>query len=227
MKFLFKLSGEHEILPLAELLAVLQAEGLNYKILKFDRAGRLAMVEINCRKTDFAGRLALTQKAVEVVLVGRKLEKIAEGVYPKIRNAKSFRVKCDSNTVERTLGALLHARGLKVDLTKPERTVCVFKLAGKFIAGFEIPIEKNFEERHPLKRPFFHPTSMKPKTARMLVNLACMQKGETLLDPFCGAGGILIEAGLLGLKTYGWDIDRVMLEGCRKNVRHYARFPVF
>jgi tRNA (guanine10-N2)-dimethyltransferase len=38
------------------------------------------------------------------------------------------------------------------------------------------------------------------------------------LDPFCGTGGILIEAGLMGLKIKGSDIDQRMVEGCRKNL---------
>lgn len=35
-----------------------------------------------------------------------------------------------------------------------------------------------------------------PKLARMMVNIANVQKGETVLDPFCGNGTILMEAGL-------------------------------
>jgi tRNA G10 N-methylase Trm11 len=35
-----------------------------------------------------------------------------------------------------------------------------------------------------------------PKLARMMVNLAEIQKGQTVLDPFCGSGTILMEAAL-------------------------------
>ena len=43
-----------------------------------------------------------------------------------------------------------------------------------------------------------------------------------LLDPMMGAGGILIEAGLLGLKVYGVDIKPEMVEGAEMNLRHYG-----
>jgi tRNA (guanine10-N2)-dimethyltransferase len=43
-----------------------------------------------------------------------------------------------------------------------------------------------------------------------------------LLDPFCGTGGILIEAGLIGAKVIGIDIKKKMIEGCKKNLEHYG-----
>ncbi len=47
---------------------------------------------------------------------------------------------------------------------------------------------------------------MPPKLARMMINLAGVQKEETLLDPFCGSGTILQEAILLGYKNiFGRD----------------------
>jgi tRNA (guanine10-N2)-dimethyltransferase len=54
--------------------------------------------------------------------------------------------------------------------------------------------------------------------ARALVNLSCVRSGELLLDPFCGTGGILIEAGLLGAHPVGSDTDPVMVAGSRVNV---------
>jgi len=222
MKLLFQLSREHATLPKAEVYSVLEGEGVKWVSRIEDSQAGLLLLEVKSKNTSFASRLALTQKVVEVVSLRKNLEEVAGEVYPRIKKVKSFAVRCESNTVERVLGALLHEKGLKVNLTKPEKTVVVYRIKDFFVAGFEIPIEKNFEMRHPLKRPFFHPTSMKPKTARMLVNLACVKKGKTLLDPFCGAGGILIETGLLGLKAYGWDLDKVMLRGCEKNVRYFG-----
>lgn len=60
-----------------------------------------------------------------------------------------------------------------------------------------------------------------PKLARIMVNLALRDKnpqGLTLLDPFCGTGTILIEAGILGLNTIGGDLDPVQLQGTRRNL---------
>jgi tRNA (guanine10-N2)-dimethyltransferase len=54
--------------------------------------------------------------------------------------------------------------------------------------------------------------------ARTLINLSLARAGDTLLDPFCGTGGILIEAELLGMRAEGSDFDPMMIDGSRQNV---------
>jgi tRNA (guanine10-N2)-dimethyltransferase len=63
---------------------------------------------------------------------------------------------------------------------------------------------------------------MHPKIARLLVNLARVKKGKKVLDPFCGTGGILIEAGLMGMGILGSDVDERMVAGCRENMDFYG-----
>jgi len=58
-----------------------------------------------------------------------------------------------------------------------------------------------------------------PRVARALVNIAMPQ--EYLLDPFCGTGGILVEAGLIGIKVIGGDMQRKILLGAKMNLEHY------
>jgi tRNA (guanine10-N2)-dimethyltransferase len=55
-----------------------------------------------------------------------------------------------------------------------------------------------------------------------MVNLARTPRNGILLDPFSGIGGILIEAGLIGAKPMGIDIDREMIEGAKKNLEAYG-----
>ncbi|MDD5111568.1 MAG: methyltransferase [Candidatus Altiarchaeota archaeon] len=222
MRILFELSGEHPKLPEAELAGVLDGERLRWKLHGRDRLRSTIILDVASKDASFAGRLALTKRAVGIFSIGKDLKAIAAAVYPKIRNARSFRVRCESNTVERELGALLHERGLRVKLENPEETVEVVRFRKGWAAGLGIPLDRDFEPRHPLKRPFFHPTSLRPKTARLLLNLARVKKGDRMLDPFCGAGGILIEAGLMGLKMTGRDIDDRMIEGCGKNLAHFG-----
>ncbi|MBD3208810.1 methyltransferase domain-containing protein, partial [Candidatus Woesearchaeota archaeon] len=68
-------------------------------------------------------------------------------------------------------------------------------------------------------RPAPHPTSMHPKLARAMVNLAGRTKN--ILDPFCGSGGILIEAALMHKQATGIDIDPAMITRAKKNLEHY------
>ena len=76
-----------------------------------------------------------------------------------------------------------------------------------------------FESRKAHKRPERHPTALNPKLARAIINLAGAKK--SIMDPFCGAGGILIEAGLIGLKPIGYDLYKIMVEKSEKNLKHY------
>jgi len=54
-----------------------------------------------------------------------------------------------------------------------------------------------------------------------MVNLSLIRKNETLLDPFCGTGGILIEGGLIGANVVGSDLKKDMVKGCRENLDSY------
>ncbi|MBN2328026.1 MAG: hypothetical protein JXR73_12805 [Candidatus Omnitrophica bacterium] len=44
-----------------------------------------------------------------------------------------------------------------------------------------------------------------PKLARIMINLVRTTTTSTLLDPFCGSGGIVTEAGIMGLQAVGLD----------------------
>jgi len=56
-----------------------------------------------------------------------------------------------------------------------------------------------------------------PKLAQILVNLSGLEKGR-ILDPFCGTGVILQEAGLLGYSVYGTDLAEKMVHFTRDNL---------
>ena len=88
----------------------------------------------------------------------------------------------------------------------------------KKINGKEL--KHTFSKRKPHLRPGFHPSSLHPKLARAFVNLTGIRKG-TIVDCFCGTGGILIEAGLIGLNIIGYDIDEEMLEKAKLNFKHF------
>lgn len=59
-----------------------------------------------------------------------------------------------------------------------------------------------------------------PKLARMMVNLADIPNGGALLDPFCGSGTILMEAGLAtrAKKIIGSDIDGRQVADSMQNI---------
>ena len=63
-----------------------------------------------------------------------------------------------------------------------------------------------------------------PKIARSMINLAPSDSwgnGKVLVDPFCGSGGLLIEAGLIGLKSIGYDISEPILTKAKINLNYF------
>jgi tRNA (guanine10-N2)-dimethyltransferase len=71
-------------------------------------------------------------------------------------------------------------------------------------------------------RPFFSPVSLHPRFARALCNLAGADKGARVADPFCGTGGLLLEAALLGADVRGGDLDPAKAEGSARTLAHFG-----
>ncbi|RJP18404.1 MAG: hypothetical protein C4527_29160 [Candidatus Omnitrophota bacterium] len=65
-----------------------------------------------------------------------------------------------------------------------------------------------------------------PKLARMMINLARTDETKTILDPFCGSGGILMEASLAGLGATGFDNSEKAVNDSLENRKWLEnRFP--
>jgi tRNA G10 N-methylase Trm11 len=65
--------------------------------------------------------------------------------------------------------------------------------------------------------------STSPKICRTLLNLAGARPGDTILDPFCGTGTLLIEASLLGMKVIGIDIEGNQAQGTKSNLMWFGK----
>lgn len=69
-------------------------------------------------------------------------------------------------------------------------------------------------------RPFISAEiSTSPKICRTLLTLAGARPGDTVLDPFCGTGTLLMEAALLDMKCIGIDIEQAMVQGASANLK--------
>ncbi|MFX1252028.1 MAG: DNA methyltransferase [Promethearchaeota archaeon] len=98
-------------------------------------------------------------------------------------------------------------------LVTPKRIYC-----GKILFNIE---RTKIKKRTPSKRAFFHPASMNPFILRGMINLSNVKEGETVFDPFVGAGGVPIEALDMNIKALGGEIKPKMLYGTRLNVEHF------
>lgn len=238
----FLLSGEHSTLPLAELKAIMEAEGIRYKIL--EHKGQLVRVLIEGDILFIAERAALLHLGcLELFKTYADLKEIKKYIndydWSFLEN-KTFVVRVwrvgntafplTSMELERVIGALILKKvKAKVDLKSPQITIQGVLTDGIFSLGvllFKIK-RGTFQQRRPCRRPFFHPASMEPIIARTLVNLARCKRGSRVLDPFVGAGGIAIEALLIGCNVIGIDIDRRMVKGSVTNTRYFSCYDKF
>jgi len=74
-----------------------------------------------------------------------------------------------------------------------------------------------------IRRPVPHSDiALSPRLARTLVNIADLRAGQTVLDPFCGSGTILIEAYAKSLRCLGLDSRASRVQEARENLRWSA-----
>ncbi|WP_442928618.1 methyltransferase domain-containing protein [Natronomonas sp.] len=131
------------------------------------------------------------------------------------------RTDIDTQAVERELGGVLVDRGFEVDLDDPEHTLVALFSDTAALGWLECETTRDFGDRQPTDKPFFQPGSMDPMDARALANIAGAAPDTRLLDPMCGTGGILVEAGLAGSDVVGVDAQEKMVRGARQNLDHY------
>ena len=239
MELLCIQSQEHPLLPQAELNAVMECENIDADI-DVVCEGLVILKGIsqdNCLKyyEILTSRLGYTHEVHEIITSSstETFEKdmasidwsdyIGESFAVRV---KRFHSEIDTVGYERKAGSIIleNCDNIKVNLTKPKSLVRIVAFENTlFIAIERIKLnKKHFEESKPHKRPFFYPGSMSPKLARCMVNLSRVRKGQLLLDPFCGTGGILIEAGLIGCKVVGSDIYWKMKNGTAINLDYYG-----
>jgi len=128
----------------------------------------------------------------------------------------------DTQAAERALGQVLVDRGFTVDLDDPDHELRALFSEGTAALGWlAAESRRDYGDRKPGDKPFFQPGSMGPLFARALANIAGARSGATILDPMCGTGGILVEAGLVGAEVLGFDAQRKMARGARENLRHF------
>ncbi|MFB6255650.1 MAG: methyltransferase domain-containing protein [Haloplanus sp.] len=128
----------------------------------------------------------------------------------------------DTRRAERELGTALVNRGFAVNLDDPDHELRACFADDTCLLGWLLAESvRDYGDRNPTDRPFFQPGSMAPLDARAFVNLAGAEPGATVLDPMCGTGGTLIEAGLVGARPIGMDAQAKMVRGARENCRTY------
>lgn len=240
MKYIFFLSGDYIDLGREEIVSLFDVD--EYRFI-----GRLGVIDLNNGKSLHRAfqRLALTKSVYKFTFECKVNDLIKtmkrfdwNSVYEddfclRIVHFKKNQTTSKSNGVgnnpfvdfseEELAGHIWrNLRNPKVNLENPKTLIEIFIINDKAYCGRLIfQNNENFEERKSHLRPFPHPSSLHPKVARALVNITGIKEDEILLDPFCGTGGFLIEAGLMNAKTHGYDINKEMIDGCIENLKNF------
>jgi len=241
MRLIVLLAGDHPGLAREETSRLVSAVCRDYELRYY--CDRLCKIEVANRAPAVINALSYSvlAKEISLELAHVSMEDVMSGTPLELDNLdmisdRTFAVravklpccktKLATPQIERLMGdLLLRALGqrAKVSLVKPDVVVRVYVLRDSMIIGLKLAELKRsrFRARSPVKRPYFHPSALNPETALMMVNLSGVMQG-VLLDPFCGTGGILIEASLKGIYCIGIDIKPEMVMGSRLNIRSYG-----
>jgi len=117
--------------------------------------------------------------------------------------------------IENTAGAVIkQVAGTRVSLDNPSLTIYLIFTDSQNYLGYSTRLA---EPERP-EKVFKSPSELPWKLARTMVNVAGLNENETLCDPFCGTGTILLEAESMGIRSIGIDYDKRMCGGAKKNL---------
>jgi len=236
MILLFDLSKEHPLIPKLEIESLYQAYKKKYTIIHENESVLIIDSDINNEFLSILStRLAFTHSISHYLLHVSSIYEIKQLKNPpleRFEGSMAIRYKNrsktqDSRKIVQSLASLF-TKNQSVDLENPHNIIYAIITDKKIFVGKQLFIldRNEFEKRKVQFRPFFSPISLHPKLARGLVNIAQVIPGSNILDPFCGTGGFLIEAGLLGCRLFGSDIEEEMIDGTGKNLNHYNLAPI-
>ncbi len=112
-----------------------------------------------------------------------------------------------------------HLKG-RPDLNQPNVQFAV-ALMGDGVRFGHIVSEADKGWRRHLRRPHHCSTALPVRLARAIVNMA-VRPGDSVLDPCCGVGTLLVEAASVGASVFGSDINQRMVAAARENLSHFG-----
>jgi len=238
MQYLFFLFGENIALAFSELNALLEVFGIKAKVRLLDNLAFVEADVMSQKIVELCERSSLIRNASEVISEFKKfkLDDLKELNWADIVDG-SFCVRIKNNQSDFKLpeaklaGPIWNAlKKPKVNLDNPNTTIEFWPSKSAIIVSKLIWEYKpnKYSGREPKDRPAKTPVALKPKLARLLINLSRAKENEKLLDPFCGAGAIVAEAAVIGCKAMGSDFDKEMIARSKTNLNYLnLRYQVY
>lgn len=229
MKYYTIFSGPDYDLALVELQSLLEAYNI-YSDVELTLHGRIGLFESSDLPKAFFERHALVKEAGKVYGIFKNKEEMFDFAHKlRIEDGNTFKVDSvgfdavDKSEIDITLGKVLEARNYVVNLREPKNIIRVINAGESYILGKVIATAKaRWVARRPRIRPFFHPSVLHPKLARLMVNLSMIKEDQVLLDTCAGTGSILIEGEQVNAVCIGLELSKKMVYGCSRNIRVFA-----
>lgn len=219
------LSGEHPVMPLAELEAILQARVPGRILYHFEGLALFESSRDPSAITRLAGWVKETGRVLfhgtaDQEVIESSLKLLGEGLrkYKRllVKKYKGYSCHIDTGRIKRL--------ALSLGLGAGGSLLRLFITEGVYVLGEIIGVQdtREYNVRRPGKRPFFKPGPLSPQLSRVFVNLSRLPEEGVFLDPFCGTGGFVLEACLTGASLcICGDIAVEMVRGARVNLSHY------
>jgi tRNA (guanine10-N2)-dimethyltransferase len=230
-QYLFELGGENTELGKIEAMELLSTESCDPVII-FDEKSIIAINVSKVIKSKIIRRLGMTKRVSKIFYKNKEtsLELIVKEM-PQIdidQNTFAIRQISKKKMSERDIATTLGKRIPKhneTNLALPDVKILYYAGTETIISIWDKTLETYYKRclKHHIKnRPFFSPIGIHPRIARSMVNLSNCSEGETIIDPFCGTGGMLIEARDMEINAIGIDIIEKMVDYSIGNLDHYG-----
>lgn len=218
MKLILELSGDHPFIPSEEVKAIFPVFTQNTQILiaEIPSVSTLDRFAYTHAAMTCLGICPADQESFIQMLQDLNISS-SEPFCGRVKKMADHGMEASSGYLERLIG--YHVKG-PVSVSTPAKIFRAVVAGGTCYFGELIwELDRTpYHARKPGNRPFFHPGVMMPRMIRALVNMSGAMPGEWILDPFCGTGGTLIEASLIGCLATGTDADPDMIAGSRINL---------
>lgn len=223
--YFFLQSGQHVELGKGELRSLIMSYQPNARIKNLNSRVILAEGELSIEK--IITRSAYTKFAGKLLQVSSKINGFdLDGM---MKNYRRFACKLINLSKKRIclqvlsdLGDYVKAQApwLEVSLEDPDVTVLLIKTETESVVGL-VENKRATPLKHESRRnrPYFHPVALEPKLCKAMINLAMVKEGNTILDPFCGTGSMMLEADRMHINAIGCDLSERMCKGALKNLQ--------
>ena len=230
-KYLFELGGENTELGKYEALELLEYNNYEAKLEK--DWGKIIIISVTkLLSNKIISRLSMTKRLSKIIFHSdkKKINHIIDDLDSIDIGQKSFAIRQigKSNLDEKKIAVAIGKKVAdinKTSLDNPEITILFYQNKDFFISlklNHQNTAYKKCLKHHISQRPYFSPIGIHPRIARAMVNLSNCKENEILVDPFCGTGGVLIEAADMKINIIGIDLKEKMVEYSTGNLKHFG-----